>query len=159
MQKAVMRVKRVVLAVMLGMGIGCNPVWAQDARPDARLHFSSVSFGLLLGYSYGEGDLDFAGRRYPFKVSGFKLAMAGASQVDAVGQVYRLREAADLAGRYVWVEGGLTVAQGGGGAVLRNEKGVMIYLQNVQQGLELSLGGGSLTITPIETTDTAAFTH
>ena len=61
MQKAVMRVKRVVLAVMLGMGIGCNPVWAQDARPDARLHFSSVSFGLLLGYSYGEGDLDFAG--------------------------------------------------------------------------------------------------
>lgn len=145
-------VRRVLIVLLI---LGIQPVWAQDAPPDARLHFSSFSVGLLLGYSQGEGTLEWAGRQYPFKVSGLKLATAGMSQSKVIGQVYRLREAADLAGRYVWIEGGLTVAQGGGSAVLRNEKGVMLYLQNVQQGLELTLGGGSLTITLMETADTA----
>ncbi len=147
------------MAVVVFLIVGINSAWAQDARPDARLQFSSFSVGLLFGYSHGEGTLDFAGRRYPFKIAGIKLMTAGISQVSAIGQVYRLREAADFSGRYVWVEGGLTVAQGGGNAVLRNEKGVMLYLQNLQQGLELTLGGGSFTITLTEATDTAALTH
>lgn len=152
-QKTTTGITYLVLFILLSVGI--HPIWAQDARPDARLRFSSFSVGLLFGYSHGDGALDFAGRQYPFKVSGIKLATAGVSQADVIGQVYRLREPTDLAGRYIWVEGGLTVAQGGGGAVLRNEKGVMIYLQSVQKGLELSLGGGSFEIALTEATDAA----
>jgi hypothetical protein len=38
------------------------------------------------------------------------------------------------------------LGQGGGNAILRNEKGVTLYLQNVQQGIELTLGGGGISI-------------
>lgn len=147
----VARMIRIAVVVLLIGGI--SPIWAQDARPDARLQFSSLSVGLLFGYSQGQGTLDFAGRQYPFTVSGIKLATVGISQVSAVGQVYRLREVADLAGRYAAVEGALTLVQGGGSAVLRNAKGVTLYLQNVQQGLELTLGGGALSIVLTDPTE------
>lgn len=133
-----------VLLVVLGMSGGVAR--AQNERPDARLQFSSTSFGLLVGYGQGQGVLEFQGEKYPFTISGFRLATVGITRVSALGQVYRLREVADFAGRYVAVEGAATLVQGGGNAVLRNERGVTLYLQNVQQGLELTLGGGSFSI-------------
>lgn len=134
-------------AVLMGIWIiGSAPAWAQDGRPDARLEFSSFSVGLLLGYSDGEGTLDFQGRQYRFTISGFKVATLGISRVNAEGQVYRLRDIADFAGRYVVAEGGLTFIKGGGPAMLRNEHGVTLYLQNAQVGLDLTLGGGGLSI-------------
>ncbi len=148
------RMMRIGLAAALLM-MGVSPAWAQDSRPDARLQFSGISVGLLFGYNQGEGTLEFAGQQYPFTVSGIRLATVGISRISAAGQVYRLREVADLAGRYVMAEGGFTVGQGGGGAVLRNEKGVTLYLQNVQQGLELTFGGGSFSIALTEPTSPA----
>ena len=139
-----MRFVRIILMAALAAAAGA--ALAQDRRPDARLAFSSTSFGLVVGYQWGQGALDFQGRKYPFTLSGIKAATLGIATVDALGQVYRLRELTDFPGRYIVVEGGLTVVQGGGNAVLRNEKGVMLYLQNVQQGLDLTLGGGGLDI-------------
>lgn len=152
------RMMRIGLAAALLLMMGVSPAWAQDSRPDARLQFSGLSVGLLFGYSQGEGTLEFAGQQYPFTVSGIRLATVGISRISAVGQVYRLREVADLAGRYAMAEGGFTVGQGGGNAVLRNEKGVTLYLQNVQQGLELTLGGGSFSIALTEPTPPAPAT-
>lgn len=139
-----MRFARMMLMTALVAGTGL--ALAQDRRPDARLAFSSTSFGLLFGYQQGQGALEFQGRKYPFTVSGIRAATLGIAKVDALGQVYRLRELADFPGRYIAVEGGLTVVQGGGNAVLRNEKGVTLYLQNVQYGLDLTLGGGGVDI-------------
>lgn len=129
---------------------------AQDRRPDARLEFSSRSYGLLLGVSQGKGMLEFRGQRYPFTVSGLRVATLGVARVDALGQVYRLRELADFAGRYLVVEGGVTVARGGGHAVLRNEKGVTLYLQNVMTGFDLTLGGGGMDIALSKAAEAAA---
>jgi hypothetical protein len=145
---------RIMLAAVLTLHIG--PGWTQDRRPDARLRFSSFAIGLLFGFNQGEGSLEFAERQYPFKISGITLATVGISQVNAIGQVYRLRQPADLAGRYFAVAGGLTVIQGGGNTVLRNEKGVTLYLQNVQQGLDLTLGGGGFSIEMTADTATPA---
>jgi hypothetical protein len=39
--------------------------------------------------------------------------------------------------------------------MLRNGHGVTIYLQNVQKGLDLTLGGGSFSITLAEAADPA----
>jgi len=133
-----------VFLVVLATGTGA--VLAQDRRPDARLAFSSTAIGLGFGYQWGQGALEFQGRKHPFTVSGIKAATLGVTRVDALGQIYRLRELADFSGRYIVVEGGLTVVQGGGNAVLRNEKGVTLYLQNVQYGLDLTLGGGGVDI-------------
>ena len=38
------------------------------------------------------------------------------------------------------------MGQGGGSTLLRNEKGVTLYLQNTQRGAELTLGGGGVDI-------------
>ncbi len=149
-----MRFARVMLMAALVAGTGV--ALAQDRRPDARLAFSSTSFGLLFGYQQGQGALEFQGRKYPFTVAGIKVATVGFTKVDALGQVYRLRELADFNGRYIAIEGGLTVIQGGGHTVLRNEKGVMLYLQNVQYGLDLSLGGGGVDIALTEPADVSA---
>ncbi len=146
-----MRLARMMLAVILVVGTGA--ALAQDRQSDARLAFSSTSFGLLFGFSQGQGALEFQGRKYPFTVSGIKVATLGITKVDALGQVYRLRELADFPGRYIVVEGGFTVVQGGGNALLRNEKGVMLYLQNVQYGFELTLGGGGVDIALTEPAD------
>ena len=139
-----MRLAQMVLTAMLATGTGA--ALAQDGRVDGRLQFSSTSFGLLFGYSQGDGSLEFQGKNYPFTVSGVKAATIGVSKVDALGQVYRLREIADFSGTYVNIEGGFTLIQGGGSAMLRNEKGVTLFLQNVQYGLDLTLGGGGLSI-------------
>jgi hypothetical protein len=149
-----MRLMRMMIMVVLVAGM--SAVLAQDRRPDARLEFSSTSFGLLFGFSQGQGTLEFRGKKYPFAVSGIKAATLGIARVDALGQVYRLRELADFAGRYIAVEGGLTVVQGGGNAVLRNEKGVTLYLQNVQYGLDLTLGGGGVDIAMTEPVEAPA---
>ncbi len=151
-----MMVTRVVWLTLLGALVVCgSAVWAQDARPDARLRFSSTSYGFVFGYGQGEGMLEFQGEQYPFTISGFKLATVGITQVSALGQIYKLREVADFAGRYVAVEGAATLFQGGGSAVLRNEKGVTLYLQNVQRGLELTLGGGSFSIALVQPVEPA----
>lgn len=139
-----MRLGQMILTAMLAAGAGA--ALAQDGRVDGRLQFSSTSFGLLFGYSQGDGSLEFQGKNYPFTVSGVKAATIGVSKVDALGQVYRLREITDFSGTYVDIEGGFTLIQGGGSAMLRNEKGVTIYLQNVQYGLDLTFGGGGLSI-------------
>ena len=140
-----MRLAQMILTVVLAAA-GTGAALAQDGRVDGRLHFSSTSFGLLFGYSQGEGSLEFQGKNYPFTVSGVKAATIGISKVEALGQVYRLREMADFPGTYVNIEGGFTLFQGGGSAMLRNEKGVTLFLQNVQYGLDLTLGGGGLSI-------------
>ena len=139
-----MRFARMVLLAVFVAGAGV--ALAQDGRPDARLELSSTAFGLLFGFSQGQGRLLFRERQYPFSVSGIKVATLGVTRVNALGQVYRLRDLADFPGRYFAVEGAFTVGQGGGSAVLRNEKGVTLYLQNVQQGIELTLGGGGIDI-------------
>jgi len=119
---------------------------AQDGRPDARLEFTSTAYGFLVGVNKGQGNLIFKERQYLFSVSSVKFGTLGFTRVDAEGQVYRLRELADFPGRYYAAEGAFTLGQGGGGAVLRNEKGVTLYLQNLHKGVELTLGGASFDI-------------
>lgn len=139
-----MRFARVIVLVVCAVGAGVAQ--AQDGRPDARLEFSSTAYGVLVGVNKGQGKLIFRERQYRFSVAGVRVGTLGIARVDAAGQVYRLRELADFPGRYYALEGAVTVGQGGGGAVLRNQKGVMLYLQNAQKGVELTLGGGGLDI-------------
>lgn len=134
--------------VLLGAALAANAgaTWAQDGRPDARLNFTSTAYGFLVGVNKGQGKLVFKERQYSFSVSSVKVGTLGFTRIDAEGQVYRLRELADFPGRYYAVEGAFTVGQGGGSTVLRNKKGVMLYLQNLQKGVELTLGGASFDI-------------
>jgi hypothetical protein len=62
------------------------------------------------------------------------------STINAVGNVYELRKPSDLTGNYVAAGAGLALAGGIGGVTMRNQKGVIINLYSVQQGVQLTVG-------------------
>ncbi|PIE82964.1 MAG: hypothetical protein CSA09_04015 [Candidatus Contendobacter odensis] len=121
-----------ILAVMLATATGM--AYAQDSPPDAHLKFSGFSVGLFIGYNHGQGILDFQNKQYHFTIKGINIATAGFSRVDAIGQIYQLRDIKDFAGHYMTFDVGFTLYQGGGNTMLRNDKGVVLYLQNLQSG-------------------------
>jgi ABC-type amino acid transport substrate-binding protein len=93
-----------------------------------------------LGYSWGDGVMKFQGKEYRFAVQGLNVAAVGFAKIHAVGDVYNLKTAADLAGKYVAVSAGLSLAKGAAGLSMRNNKGVVINLRSAQQGVQLNLG-------------------
>ena len=93
-----------------------------------------------LGYSWGDGVMKFEGKEYRFTVQGINVAAVGFAKINAVGDVYNLKTAADLAGKYVAVSAGLSLAKGAAGLSMRNNKGVVINLRSAQQGVQLNLG-------------------
>jgi len=93
-----------------------------------------------VGYSWGDGVMKFQGKDYHFTVKGLNVAAIGFSKINAVGDVYNLKTAADLAGKYVAVSAGLSLAKGVAGLSMRNNKGVVINLRSAQQGVQLNLG-------------------
>ena len=136
--------KILVLLIITGLTIIAE---AQEEMTSGRLQFESTAFGLILGFNRGNGILTMGGKDYPFSIKGLKLATIGVSRIDAIGAVYHLSRIEAFNGRYMALEGSLTIALGGGNALLRNQHGVIISLQTLQKGVELTLGGGGLEIT------------
>ncbi|MFH1595701.1 MAG: hypothetical protein ABIG94_04930 [Pseudomonadota bacterium] len=124
-----------VLLVAVTPGGAAQPLYPMGS---VSIELTSVAAGI--GASWGSGTLRFEGKVYPFKVSGLTVGDVGISTINAVGNVYNLKSASDLAGNYVAAGAGLTLAGGVGGVTMRNQKGVLINLYTVQQGLQLTIG-------------------
>ena len=117
------------------------PLNAQEPLyPIGKVWMESMSIAAGVGVSWGDGKLTFKGKDYRFKVDGLSVAAVGISKISAVGDVYSLNNPADLAGTYVAVGGGIALAGGVAGLTMKNQKGVLINLRSVQQGVELNLG-------------------
>jgi hypothetical protein len=146
-----------ILVVLICLSL--KTTFAEQQLPSGRFEFEGISFGLVVGFSRAEGTLHLTERdpdagslplemkTYPFSVTGFSLVTVGISKIDAVGIVYNLNDMSDFEGQYVAAEGGLTLGQGGGHVVMRNQNGVVIYLQLFNTGAELSLGGSTINFT------------
>ena len=68
------------------------------------------------------------------------------SRVQATGQVYHLGKVEDFEGTYVALGADAAVGGGGGALTMRNQNGVVVNLQSVQQGIKLTAGGEGITI-------------
>jgi hypothetical protein len=99
-----------------------------------------------IGVSWGEGALEFEGKKYPFSVDGLSLVDVGIAKASVVGDVYHLTDAAQFPGTYVAAEAGFTLAGGMGGMVVRNQNGVVMHLRSVSEGARLQLGTGGFTV-------------
>lgn len=104
----------------------------------------SVAVGV--GFSWGGGSLTYAGEVFPFKMKGLSLVGVGISKVKMTGKALNLNNAADLAGTYKGLGGGLTVVGGGASFKAKNEHGVVLAMSTFQEGLEMSLGGGGFKV-------------
>src|SRR6266511_1424415 len=81
------------------------------------------------------------GRQYNFALKGLDVGSVGISKVNAEAKVYNLNKLSDFDGTYIAGEASVTIGGGSPGVIaMRNRHGVMIELQPVQQGAELTIG-------------------
>jgi hypothetical protein len=129
-----------LVAVQLG---AATPSQAQTTGA-VRLHI--VKAGFIIGVGGGSGVLTYHGRRYRLGVSGVGIGSLGIAAVDLVGTASNLRSPASIAGAYGGAGAGGTFVGGGQVATLQNANGVVLQLQGVQAGFQVSLGLGGMNI-------------
>jgi hypothetical protein len=115
--------------------------------PDATLRLSGGQVAVGIGYTWGDGTLNYEGAPHAFHISGVSVANVGVSNISASGTVYNLKRVEDFAGTYASVAAGATVGGGGSVAYLRNQNGVVIMLTSTQEGLDFQLSGNGTKIT------------
>jgi hypothetical protein len=105
-----------------------------------------VNAGFIVGAGGGEGTLRYRGRLYPVSVGGVGIGVFGAAASDLVGRAYNLRRPSDIAGAYTVVGVGAAIGGGARATRLQNANGVVLDLQGVQVGLEVSASLSGVTI-------------
>ena len=141
-----MRAPRIIgiLAIMALLLLAVAPGNGQER---ATVSIDLTGIGAGLGVSWGSGTLRFEGKSYPFSIEGLRVGDVGISTMRAVGKVTNLRNVADFSGTYMAVGAGVTVAGGVAGQTMQNQRGVVIDLYAVQQGVQLNIGPQGFTIT------------
>ena len=135
----------VVLVAMAATLLGAAmPLQAKTTTGAVRLHI--VKAGFIVGVGGGSGVLTFHGKSYRLAVSGLGIGSLGVAAVDLTGTASNLSSPAAIAGSYAGAAAGGTFVGGGQVATLQNGNGVVLRLQGVQAGFQVSLGLGGMTI-------------
>jgi hypothetical protein len=111
-----------------------------------KVRLNIVKAGFILGAGGGSGTLTFGGKTYRLSVGGVGIGSLGVAEAQLVGTASNLRIASDIAGTYAAAGAGAAIAGGGQVATLQNEKGVVLTLQGMQVGFQVSLGLAGMTI-------------
>jgi hypothetical protein len=131
----------VSLAVML---LGAATPSQAQATGTVRLHI--VKAGFIIGVGGGSGVLIYHGHRYRLAVSGIGIGSLGIAAVDLVGTASNLTSPGAIAGTYAGAGAGGAFVGGGQVATLQNANGVVLQLQGIQAGFQVSLGLGGMTL-------------
>lgn len=114
---------------------------------DARIRFTVVKAGLIVGMGGGSGTLYYKKQAYPISVGGIGVGVTiGASVADLSGTVSGIKNVSDIEGSYSAVGAGGAYIVGAQGVSLKNNKGVVISVAGPQAGLEFSLDLSGITI-------------
>ena len=119
---------------------------AQDKAPDATFRYSGATAAAGVGVSWGHGTLTFQGKDYPFRIRGIDVADVGITKITATGDVYNLQRAGDFAGTYGAASAGAALAAGGVGAVMKNDRGVIVRMASTSKGVQLKAAVEGVTI-------------
>jgi len=121
---------------------------AQEApNLSGTLTVTATSAAVGIGWSWGKGTLTLLnGKQYHFNVSGLDVVAVGFKQATAVGNVYNLKNIKDFPGKYVAATASGTVGGGMGASSMRNDKGVVIDLTGVGQGVDFRLAVSGMTV-------------
>ena len=141
---------------LLRLGLVNVVFWAMisnvtaQAPPDlsGSVTVTASSAAVGIGWSWSKGTLTLLnGKQYHFKVSGLDVVAVGFKQATAVGNVYNLKNIKDFSGKYVAAEAAATVGGGVGASSMRNDKGVVMNLSGVGQGVDFRLAVSGMTVT------------
>jgi hypothetical protein len=119
---------------------------APDLSGTVTLTATSVAAGI--GWSWGSGTLILLhGSQHPFKVSGLDVVAVGIKQAAGEGNVYHLKNVADFEGKYVKAAASIAVGGGAEATTMQNDKGVVINLTGVGQGVDFRLAVSGMDVT------------
>ena len=151
-----MRKFLVVAAALAALAVP-NAASSQGQPPPGPLAgniaFSTKSVGFILGVEWGSGTVTLRGGRViNLRVRTLKAGMIGLEAVRASGRVYNLnpRRPLDIAGTYASIGGGLTVGGGIGAQRMKNEKGVIIDIEETAQGLAAKVAASGIAIDVVQ---------
>jgi hypothetical protein len=122
-----------------------DPVAPGPAVATVLIRAKSAAVGV--GYTWGDGVLNFHGHRYHFGVKGVDVAAVGFSTVIGHGRVYNLHHLADFSGTYAASTGEATLGNGIGGQILVNGAGVQLRIDDVTKGARLSGSADGIQLT------------
>ena len=94
------------LAVILLFTVSAAGAQPTDPYPVGEVTIEAKQVAAGVGWTWGGGTLKFKGKTYNFDVQGPECGRGGHSKVSAKGEVYNLKNAADLAGTYVTARAG-----------------------------------------------------
>lgn len=132
-------------AIAVATVLACSSAHAAPP-PDATIDFHGGNVAFIAGVNWGGGTLHYKGKDVPLKVSGLSVGAIGANKFDASGNVFHLKQLADIEGTYAAVTGSATVGGGAGGIEMKNGKGVLIKATGTSAGAALKVGPSGMTI-------------
>ena len=131
------------------LALGCLAVFsmamAAEPAPSGTIKLTSKSVAVGIGVTWGDGTLTFGGKPYAFSVEGLSVDL-GVSDLTTKGEVFNLKDVADISGKYVSGEIGVAIVKGENDTIMKNEKGVVLRLHGTQKGARLTLGAGGVKI-------------
>jgi hypothetical protein len=137
----------VSLALAAVVALLASPALADDKKPDATLRLSEGTVAAGIGWSWGSGELTYAGKTYKVKISGLTVAEVGVTKAEASGGVYNLKSIDDFDGVYAAAGAEGTAGKGAGVSSLRNSKGVVINLKSETKGANVKVAAEGLKLT------------
>jgi len=132
---------------------GAGSVAAGEQAPDlsGTITVTATSVAAGIGWSWGSGTLTLLdGSQHQFKVSGLDVVAVGIKQATGVGNVYHLKNVADFEGKYVRAAAGIAVGGGAAATTMQNDKGVVINLTSVGQGVDFRLAVSGMDVTLVK---------
>jgi hypothetical protein len=143
-------VSLLALALLVwGAGSAAAGEQATDLSGTVTVTATSVAAGI--GWTWGSGTLTLLnGSQHQFKVSGLDVVAVGIKQATGVGDVYHLKNVADFEGKYVKAAAGITVGGGVAATTMQNDKGVVINLTGVGQGVDFRLALSGMDVTLVK---------
>lgn len=137
----------VMVALAAVVALLAGPALADDKKPEATLRLSEGSVAAGIGWTWGSGELNYAGRTYKVKVSGLGVAEVGVTKAEATGNVYNLKKLEDFDGVYAAAGAEGTAGKGAGVSSLRNSKGVVINLKSETKGANIKVAAEGIKLT------------
>ena len=137
-----------VLAAALALAgiVGTTAALAADKKPDATVTLTEGSVAAGIGWSWGNGTLNYKGQSYRVKIDGLSVAEVGITKASASGTVYNLKSIDDFDGVYAAAGAEGTAGKGAGVSSLRNSKGVVINLKSETKGANIKVAAEGLKL-------------
>jgi hypothetical protein len=149
------RMSRTVIGLLVLPLLACTVLsvtageWDSDISGIVTVTATSVATGIAR--SWGSGTLTLPdGSQHRFKVNGLDAVAVGVKQASGLGNVYHLKRLADFNGKYVKAIAGGTVRGGASSTAMRNDKGVVIYLTGVGQGMDFQSAVSGMDVTLVK---------